>query len=292
MNASLPVSPQARRAPGADRADHGRGGSLVRALSLPLSLPLALSLTLAGCASSPLERSQVVLYSEADMAARGVSAYRQMREETPASADARATRYVQCVADHVIEALPDELRSRYDWEVTLFADAQVNAFALPGGKIGVYEGLLEVAINQHQLGAVMAHEVGHVLANHSNERASQTTLRNVGFGVAQILGVSDATLQAVDMGTQRGIGLPFNRTQESEADVIGLTLMARAGFEPEESITLWENMAAAGGARPPELLSTHPAPSTRMGELAAGMAAAERELDAAQAKGRYPDCIR
>jgi predicted Zn-dependent protease len=235
-----------------------------------------------------------VLYSEADMTARGEAAYSQMRAEIAASEDARATRYVQCVADHVVEALPNaqRVRTRYAWEVTLFADEQANAFALPGGKMGVYEGLLDVAINQHQLAAVMAHEVGHVLANHSNERASQSALRNVGFGVAQILGVSDATLQAIDMGTQLGVFLPFNRTQESEADIVGLSLMAQAGFEPEESISLWENMAASGGGRQPELLSTHPSPASRMSDLRARIPAAEAELDAAQALGRFPDCIR
>ncbi len=249
-------------------------------------------LSLAACTSSPLQRSQVVLYSEADMAARGSAAYQQMREETPVSEDARAIRYVNCVADHVVEALPVEVRTRYAWEVTLFADEQANAFALPGGKMGVYEGLLNVAINQHQLAAVMAHEVGHVLANHSNERASQSALRNVGFGVAQILGVSDATLQAIDMGTQLGVFLPFNRIQESEADIVGLSLMAQAGFEPEESISLWENMAASGGGRQPELLSTHPSPASRMSDLHARIPAAEAELDSAQALGRFPDCIR
>ena len=253
---------------------------------------LSLLATLAACASSPLERRQVVLYSEADMTARGEAAYSQMRAEIAASEDARATRYVQCVADHVVEALPNAQRVNTQWEVTLFASEQVNAFALPGGKIGVYEGLLDVAINQHQLAAVMAHEVGHVLANHSNERASQSALRNVGFGVAQILGASDTTLSALDVGTQLGLFLPFNRTQESEADVIGLTLMARAGFEPEESMSLWENMAATAGERSPELLSTHPSPSTRMDDLRARMRAAEAELDAAQARGATPDCIR
>ena len=264
----------------------------MKRLPTQLILLSSVSLLLAACVSSPLERRQVVLYSEADMAARGIAAYQQMRADTPASEDLNATRYVQCVADQVIEALPYDIRDRYDWEVTLFASEQVNAFALPGGKIGVYEGLLNVAINQHQLAAVLSHEVGHVLANHSNERASQSALRNVGFGVAQILGVSDSTLEAIDMGAQLGVFLPFNRTQESEADVVGLTLMARAGFEPEESITLWENMAMDGGERPPELLSTHPSPATRMNELASRMPAAEIELDAAQANGRYPDCFR
>ena len=259
--------------------------------AIALVLILA-TLLLTGCESSPMNRSQVVLYSEADMAAQGSEAYAQMRREIPISQNASATSYVNCVAERVVEALPLDQQTRYVWEVTLFADEQVNAFALPGGKIGVYEGLLDVAINQHQLAAVMAHEVGHVLANHSNERASQSALRNVGFGVAQLLGVSDTTLQAWDLGTQLGLFLPFNRTQESEADVLGLSLMARGGFEPEESITLWENMAASGGARSPELLSTHPSPNTRMSDLRSRMPEAELELDAAQAQGRYPDCIR
>ena len=259
--------------------------------AIALVLILA-TLLLTGCESSPMNRIQVVLYSEADMAAQGSEAYAQMRREIPISQNASATSYVNCVAERVVEALPLDQQTRYVWEVTLFADEQVNAFALPGGKIGVYEGLLDVAINQHQLAAVMAHEVGHVLANHSNERASQSALRNVGFGVAQLLGVSDTTLQAWDLGTQLGLFLPFNRTQESEADVLGLSLMARGGFEPEESITLWENMAASGGARSPELLSTHPSPNTRMSDLRSRMPEAELELDAAQAQGRYPDCIR
>lgn len=89
--------------------------------------------------------------------------------------------------------------------------------ATPGGKIGAFNGLLNVATDQHQLAAVMAHEVGHVLANHSNERASQSTIRNVGLFAAQVLGASDTTLQAIDIGTHHGLFLPFNRTQESEA---------------------------------------------------------------------------
>ena len=151
-----------------------------------------------------------------------------------------------------------------DWEVTVFDDEQANAFALPGGKIGVYNGLLNVAYNQHQLAAVMAHEVGHVMANHSNERASQSALRNVGLAAARVFGASDTTIEAIDYGAQLGLFLPFNRTQESEADSIGIMLMAQAGFDPTQSIALWENMSADGGPRPPEFPSTHPSPDSRM----------------------------
>lgn len=251
---------------------------------------ISLLLMLGACTSSPTDRRQVVLYSDADMAEQGISAYREMQAEIPATDNPRELQYVQCVANYVIAALDSEDQTRFDWEVTVFDNEQANAFALPGGKIGVYNGLLGVAVNQHQLAAVMAHEVGHVLANHSNERASQSTLRNVGVAAAQILGASDTTLQVLDIGTRYGIFLPFNRTQESEADEIGVILMAEAGFNPEESINLWVNMSAGGGSRPPELLSTHPSPDSRMSALRELMPAANALRDSARNRGMTPDC--
>jgi len=257
---------------------------------LPIVLAMLLSM-LSSCANSPLDRRQVVLYSDAEMAQQGSSAYRQMQNELPQSTNRDETRYVQCVANYVIAALDENQRNASVWEVTVFDSEQANAFALPGGKIGVYNGLFTVATNQHQLAAVMAHEVGHVLASHSNERASQSALRNVGVAAAQILGVSDATMQVLDVGTQLGIFLPFNRTQESEADSLGVILMANAGFDPQESITLWQNMNASSGARPPELLSTHPSPNSRMSDLRSLMGAANGLRQSANARGLVPDCI-
>ena len=244
-----------------------------------------------GCTTSPTNRRQVVLYSESDMARQGEQAYRQMQAELPVTTDARETSYVQCVANYVIEALDPAQRSSAVWEVTVFDSEQANAFALPGGKIGVYNGLLDVAYNQHQLAAVMAHEVGHVLANHSNERASQSALRNVGIAAARILGASDTTVEALDYGTQLGLTLPFNRTQESEADNIGVMLMANAGFDPEQSIALWENMSADGGPRPPQILSTHPSPESRMANLRSLMPQASALREQAIANGMVPDCV-
>lgn len=253
-------------------------------------LLVALLSGLPGCTSSPTDRRQIVLYSEDDMARQGTEAYREMRAELPISEDRRSLDYVQCVTNYIVAALNEEQRGRYGWEVTLFQSDQANAFALPGGKMGVYTGLMNIAVNQHQLAAVMAHEVGHVLAQHSNERASQATLNNIGRAVAQVAGVSDSTLEVIDMGTQLGLFLPFNRTQESEADQIGITLMAQAGFDPQESITLWQNMSAQGGSRPPELLSTHPSPSTRIEGLQRILPAAEALWAAANRRGVVPDC--
>lgn len=246
---------------------------------------------LIGCATSPTNRRQVVLYSESDMARQGEQAYREMQTEIPVTTDNRETAYVQCVADYVIEALEPAQRGSVGWEVTVFDSEQANAFALPGGKIGVYNGLLDVAYNQHQLAAVMAHEVGHVLANHSNERASRSALRNVGIAAARILGASDTTLQTIDFGSQLGLTLPFNRTQESEADAIGVMLMANAGFEPKQSIALWENMSADGGPRSPEFLSTHPSPDSRIGALRDMMEQANALQQQAIARGMVPDCV-
>lgn len=250
------------------------------------------SLVLLSCTSSPLDRRQVAFYSEAEMARQGEQAYRQMQQELPVTSSNRETNYVQCVANHVIEALDETDRNSAVWEVTVFDADQANAFALPGGKIGVYNGLLDTAVNQDQLAAVLAHEVGHVLADHSNERASQSAIRNVGIAAAQIFGVSDTTVQLVDKATELGLFLPFNRTQESEADRIGIMLMANAGFEPAASITLWENMSVGAGPRPPELLSTHPSPSSRIQILESLVPDASIVLAAARARGLSPDCMR
>ena len=178
-----------------------------------------------------------------------------------------------------------------DWEVVVFNDDQVNAFALPGGKIGVYTGLLNVAKNQHQLAAVIGHEIGHVIAQHGNERMSQSTLIEMGSqAVNQILAANEvpynqAIMSGLGLGLQVGVQLPFSRAHESEADIIGLQLMALAGFDPRQSVDLWQNMeAASGGERPAEILSTHPAPQTRIDNLQANMDAAMRAYTASQKK--------
>ncbi len=246
---------------------------------------------LAACASSPTSRRQVMLYSDDIMTSQGISTYQQMQAELPLATDSRQLTYVRCVTDAIVDALSSQERGDYVWEVALFDDDQANAFALPGGKMGVFSGLLKVATNQHQLAAVMAHEVGHVLARHSNERASQAALRDIGLTAAQQAGVSDQTLQLLDFGANLGFFLPFNRVQESEADEIGILLMARAGFDPQESINLWYNMASAGGSRPPEFLSTHPSPDSRIADLNRLLSRAETQWLAARNQGRLPDCV-
>ena len=232
---------------------------------------ISLLIFLSQCTSSPLNRKQVTLYSEGEMASQGDSVYRAIKESTPMSAKTAKREFI--------------------WEITTFKDPQINAFALPGGKIGVYEGLLGVADNQHQLAAVIAHEIGHVLAQHGNERASQAAIRNLGVIAAQALGVSESTVKAIDTSAQIGLLLPFSRIQESEADQIGLQLMAETGFDPLESVVLWQKMAENNSRRAPEILSTHPSPRSRIETLQTLMSSAEQTWVDSRKSGKNPDCI-
>jgi predicted Zn-dependent protease len=258
-----------------------------------LALVAGVALFVTGCATSPLGRSQLILFPEAEMAQMGAAAFSDMQKQEPVSKDGRTNRYVQCVADHVIRAMPGGDPAQ--WEVRVFDDDSVNAFALPGKKIGVYRGLLKVAENQHQLAAVIGHEIAHVTAKHSNERVSTQFVTESGLQVAQIAaGASSPAKEQLfgllGLGAQVGVLLPFNRKQESEADLIGLDYMANAGFDPRESVALWRNMAKAGGERPPDFLSTHPSGTRRIEELDARMNHAMNLYNQARVAGRKPDC--
>jgi predicted Zn-dependent protease len=182
-----------------------------------------------------------------------------------------------------------------NWEVNVFTDDSANAFALPGGKIGVNSGLLKVARSQDQLAAVIGHEIGHVMAQHSNERMSIQYATQTGMQMLQALsGEASAEKQQLfallGLGSEVGIALPFSRKHEAEADLIGLQLMARAGFDPRQSVTLWQNMAAANGAGGLEFLSTHPANDTRINGLQANMSEALALYEQARNAGRIPRC--
>jgi len=155
----------------------------------------------------------------------------------------------------------------FAWEFVLLDGDEVNAFALPGGKTAVYRGILPVARTTAGLAVVMGHEIAHAIARHGAERMSQGLL--VGLG-GEILGAAagggaegGAVLAAYGLGSQLGVMLPFSRSQESEADVIGLMLMAKAGYDPREAIAFWDRMEKRGGDGPSEFLSTHPSGSTR-----------------------------
>ncbi len=228
-------------------------------------------LGLSACTSSPTGRSQVILFSDSEMSQLGAQSFEQMKQNEKVSNDAKVNAYVTCVANAITNQVPKQ--SSFDqWEVVVFNSDQVNAFALPGGKIGVYTGLLKVATNQDQLATVLGHEVAHVLANHGNERMSRSQITNTGLQVSDfaLAGTEykEMAMSALGLGVEYGINLPYGRTQETEADIMGIDLMAKAGFNPQQSVQLWKNMAkASGGNQPPELLSTHPSHSTRIQDL-------------------------
>jgi len=254
---------------------------------------VAALLGLAGCSSSPTGRSQMLLFSSQQMDQLGNESFAQMKAEQPISDDRALTAYVQCVAEAVARAVP-AAQQPASWDVVLFKGESVNAFALPGGKIGVYTGLLDVAKTQEQLATVIGHEIGHVLAQHSNERLSRSQIADLGMTAAESL-LGDAsykgmTMAALGVGVQYGVLLPYSRAQEAESDVIGLKLMAQAGFDPRQSIDLWMNMEKASGGEPPELLSTHPAHNTRISGLQHYMPDALAAYHAAYSQGIRPVC--
>jgi len=245
----------------------------------------------AACATSPTGRHQLMLVSDAEVEKMGVSSFQDLKKKVPATKSTKESAYVQCVARQITAVVPTMSwaeRVPASWEVVTFESDEVNAFALPGGKIGVYTGLLKVATTQDQLAAVIGHEVSHVLAGHSAERVSNQMAAGLGVGVVGIAtGVSSDTL---GQAANAFFILPFSRAHETEADLLGMDLMATAGFDPRQAITLWQNMAKAGGSKPPELLSTHPADETRIRDLSNRLNQAMPLYQKAQAAGRVPKC--
>ncbi|WP_026611801.1 M48 family metallopeptidase [Methylocaldum szegediense] len=249
------------------------------------------ALVLSACATSPLGRTQFMLMPEDQMAAMGAQAFVNMKQQMPIDQNPQTNQYVTCVA----RALVNEVGGQ--WEIVVFQDETPNAFALPGGKIGVHSGLLRVARNQDQLAAVIGHEIAHVLSRHSNERASQEIAVQQGLNVVQAIAnptsqTGQLMMGVLGLGAQYGVLMPYSRMQESEADLLGLELMARAGFDPQQSIDLWINMEQAGGGQPVEFLSTHPSHATRMQELKQLMPKAMDMYRSARAARKTPQCDR
>jgi predicted Zn-dependent protease len=248
--------------------------SLLRAAAGLLAWPAAQLLQ--ACATVPVTgRSQLRLISEEQEAQVGVAAFQQLRQQEAKRGrllserdDPEAHARVKRVADRVIGA--SGLGGKYRWEYMIInAPKTVNAAAIAGGRILVYTGILPVARDDAGLATIIGHEVGHVMAHHTAERISQNELVNVVGQAAGAAGVNPMILAAAGLGAQVGILLPYSRAQESEADYIGLLLMAKAGFDPRESVALWQrmNQSSGEGGRGPEFLSTHPNPETRIANL-------------------------
>ncbi|MDF0676819.1 MAG: M48 family metallopeptidase [Nitrospira sp.] len=241
-------------------------------------------ISLAGCETNPYTgRSQLLMTSVSQEMQMGAQAYNQVKSDPKMrpSQDPREVEPVKRVAARIVEAAKRskyaEMAQQFQWEVTVIKDDKTaNAFALPGGKMAVYTGIFPMAKTEAGLAAVMGHEVVHALARHGAERMSQGQVAKIGL---QVVGaavgmssknpaLSQATMAALGAGTQVGLLLPFSRKHESEADYVGILLAADAGYDPRESVALWERMAeVSGGEGPAEFLSTHPSHDTRIDQL-------------------------
>jgi predicted Zn-dependent protease len=265
----------------------------------PVLLSLAITVAVAGCATttSPTGRTQYVgAVSQQQLNQLGAQAFAQMKAQKPQSRDAKLNQMVRCVVGALVPQLPPEQR-QFGWETALFTDADANAFALPGGKVGVYTGIFSVARNQDQLAGVLAHEIAHVVARHHDERLTRQAGASGALQVVSALlgsrygsGVGSAAAQGGSVLAQTGFLLPGSRQQEVEADVLGQRLMAEAGFDPRGAVSLWQNMVAVSQSRPPEFLSTHPNPSARIGEMQTRATGLLPVYERARAAGRRPNC--
>ncbi len=222
-----------------------------------------------------VDRKQSFMVSSDQMTRSATQAYSQVLQEArkkgQLNADAAQTERVRRIANRLIPATlafrPDA--QSWKWEVNVISSKEVNAWCMPAGKIAVYTGLIDMLkVTDDELAAVMGHEMAHALREHSREQASQQMLRGLGVSIgAAVLGVGQVGQQLTQTLLDVTFNLPHSRTDEIEADRIGVELAARAGFDPHAAVGLWEKMSRVGGSRSPEWLSTHPDPANRMRDL-------------------------
>lgn len=236
-------------------------------------------------------RHQKVAMSEEDQAKLGADAYNQVLQQDAANVVVSGpdAEMVQRVGERIAAVADDP---GYGWRFTLIRSSEVNAWCLPGGKVAVYSGILPVTQDENGLAVVMAHEIAHAIAQHGAERMLQEQLTQVGLtAVSTTLGglsqqAQGAVLALFGAGAQFGVLLPFSRDMESEADHIGLIYMARAGYDPEAAVALWQRMAEQrSGPQVPEYASTHPSDETRIKNLQKWMPEAKKEYEKATGDG-------
>jgi predicted Zn-dependent protease len=267
-------------------------------ISIKLLILLLISASLvSACSTTSTGRKQLVLKSDKSIEAEDARRFAMIRANLPMVQDRATIDYVACVSDAIVGVLEGDDAAMY-WELAVIDQPVVNAFVLAGGKINVYVGLLGVAVNQHQLAAVLGHEVAHVTQRHPNERRSQHAVAGVGVDIAAVLlggGYADQTRaaqQTLGAGAMIGVLNPFSRGQETEADLVGLRYMAKAGFDPRESVELWQNMNKQDKNNIPEFMSTHPSGDTRIENLVAALPEALAYFNDAKSKGKEPNCAR
>ena len=247
----------------------------------------------AACTTNPeTGRKQLLAFapSEAQLSQAAAQSWNQVKAQTPTTNDPRYTSRLRNVGSRVSRGAG---RADRNWDYAVFAQDTKNAFVLPGNRVGFYKGMMDFTDNDDQIAAIMGHEVGHVTASHARERYSQMMLGQLAVAGGTILAGSQLQKKcrqartrteynqcmrsagrntqyaqlALGMGFQLGVALPYGRKQELESDLLGARYMARAGYDPYQAVRLWEKMAAEGGSRGPEFLSTHPDPNKRAQRL-------------------------
>ena len=229
------------------------------------------AMSLPGCAAyNEFAASTVSPQQEAQL---GAQAFQQIKGETPQLRNSKAQARVQRIASRIVPASGSTIPFS-DWEVVVFDSDEVNAFALPGGHIGVYRGILDIAKSDDEIATVMGHEVGHVTARHAAQRIGTSQIAEIGATLlgagAQAYGLPPQMLGLLGAGVQYGVILPYNRNQELEADSLGLRYMAKAAYNPEAAVDFWQAMQANSGADgAPAFLSTHPSGEQRIAQIEA-----------------------
>jgi predicted Zn-dependent protease len=253
---------------------------MTKRLLISAASVLVLSIFCVGCATVPVTgRKSLALLPESELASMSLSSYQQMLKDAELSTDKAQIAQVTRLGERLAGATHAYLQAHghttegLDWEFNVIKDDETaNAFAMPGGKIAVYTGILPIAQNDEGLAVVMSHEIAHVIAKHGNERMSQGMLTQLGgMGLSVAMRNKPAATQNIfntsyGLGSQVGLMLPYSRMHESEADHIGIVLMAIAGYNPEASIGFWQRMDKEGD-RPPQFISTHSTPERRVQNL-------------------------
>ena len=219
-------------------------------------------------------RSQLMLVSPAQEAQMGLAAFAQVKKDEKISASPELNARIQRIGKRIAASVGREVPNA-QWEFVVFDSPTINAFALPGGKVGIYTGLIKIAASDDEIATVMGHEIAHVTSRHGAERTSQNyAIAGVGLLAAVGMEVKDVdpakrnmALAAYGIGAQVGLALPYSRLHETEADSVGLRFAAGAGYDPRAGASFWKKMAAKGGAKPPEFLSTHPSDTSRIANL-------------------------
>ncbi len=237
-------------------------------------LILFTSILFVGCATTPMtERKQLVFISSENEIAMGEEAFREVLAKSTLSTNQEQVAMVNRVG----KRLAKQVDADFNWEFALIKSDKVNAFCLPGGKVGIYTGILEITKNEDGLAVVMGHEIAHAIARHGAERMSQNMILGLGaiaFGISTDSSDRAKYLAAYGIGSAVVVALPYSRKHEYEADYIGLMLMAKAGYDPNEAVTFWQRMSEAkggSGSSLSEFISTHPADANRIEKLEAYM---------------------